>query len=454
MKVSKVFFGLAIVVSLAFVGCPMSDPSFELIIPPNPPFEGLPSGQVVVQRPGYEKYWPMGGYVEVEMTMSEGMITEVFIFLSHDDPFLAREIIEYWGFHQVNGPGWMVERNTVDLDIITGATATSIAVLDAAAAAVEYIRTNTQPVPTIILDREFFIMTPGANETLNARVTLLSVFDLVWSSSNQRVATVSNGIITGGTENGVAVITAADPDGRAAASAVVVLHGGTDPTPAPGHGLTQVRRVAFGGRFDPVLGNHHENVGNVYLVDNEGFLAMGKNITESNDQEDGFVSSWEVLQSGSDTGRFALRNVHTRRYLNVQGVTRGTSNDTFVSSQPRVSPDFVNDDSFFWVFLPVTGGGYNIVSYGTVRGAADAGNDRAGALSNKDFPQAYWPEANAVFWPHHPFYPVCHRFYGNNFLSEPCMVPYPFKLVQWRFDADDWETVLNHNAFVFDIIDE
>ena len=446
MKLGKVYFGLAIMVSLTFVGCPMSDPSFELVIPPNPPFEGLPSGYVTVQRPGYEKYWPMGGYVQVDMTMEAGVITEVFIHLSHDDPFLAREIIEYWGFHEINGPGWMVERNTVELDIVTGATATSMAVLEAAAAAVEYIRTNTEPLPTIILDREFLIMSAGTSETINARVTLLDVFDLAWSSSDTRVATVRNGVVRAGiTQDGFATITASDSEGRVTASTVVFVHGAPDE-----HGMVRVRRVAIGGRHDP-LAAAARGAANVWLVDDGGFLAMGKDIVNSS--EYGAIpptSSWYIMRTFEEPFRFGLRNVYSGNYLNVDGITRGTSNETFVSSQPRILP-FQNRDSFFWEFLPVFGGGYNIVSRGTLRGPEDAANSRAGALSNQDFPQAYWP-------PPTPYVPMEDQMYaisitGNIFMSEPCMDFFPYKLVQWRFDTD-WETALSEDAFVFDILNE
>ena len=438
MKSRKVFlvFSLLFIVSLAFIGCPMSDPNMELEIPPNPPIAGAPSGRAVVQRPGYEKYWPVGGYVEVDMTVYQGVITRVVIFLSHDDPVLARVINEYWGHNDMIGPGWMVERNSVDLDIVAGATATSIAVLDAAAEALEHIINGTQPQPSIFLDRELVFMSAGTSQTLNARVMLLDAFDLIWTSSDVNIATVSDGIIMAGDRNGLATITVTDPEERASAASLVVVHGA-----GPDSGIMEVvRRVAMGGHFDPLterpIGMGAENI---WLVDDSGFLAMGKDVLNSTQRGDP-ISSWQIMrriEDGSEPVRFGIRNLHTRNYINIYGIDLGTNNDSFAASQPLVSP-FRDHPSFFWTLLPVEGG-YNIVSYcGT------------GALSNKDFPSEYW-DFNVNLDPilPEPTYAVSST--RNTFLSEPCMEPFYFKLVQWRSDREANST---NPAFVFDIIDE
>ena len=149
MKSGKAFFilGWLIIVSIAIISCPIDDPVMELIIPPDPieQIEGAPSGKEIVTKPGYSKYWALGGYVQVDMTVEDGYITEVYIDFEHEDRFLCKEIIERWGYHEDFGPGWMVERNTVELDVISGATYTSIAVLEAAAEALNCIVNNKKP---------------------------------------------------------------------------------------------------------------------------------------------------------------------------------------------------------------------------------------------------------------------------------------------------------------------
>ncbi|MCL1836614.1 MAG: FMN-binding protein [Treponema sp.] len=454
MKHSKaflIFFCLAIAL-MAFAGCPAEDPSLELLIPPEPQIDGAPSGNAVVQKPGYEKYWAVGGYVEVDMTVEEGYITEVIIFLSHEDLALCREINERWGYNELYGPGWMVERNTVELDVVTGATYTSIAVLEAATEALEHIKNGTQPLPTIKLDKEFLLLAAGTSGTLNATVSLIDVEDLRWSSSNSSIARVSNGIVTARDRNGFSVITARDSEGLAAAECLVVVYGGIDPPTGPvsdAH-LTRGRRISIGGRYDPLAGAG-KGEGNLWLSDDEGVLAMGKDVYRANEPGDP-ISSWYIMTAPD--GKQALKNVETGNYLNVKGITRGTSNATYTASQPRVS-SFEEDDGFYWEFLPVptvTSGrptvSYNIVSHGTLGSAADAGNEEAGALSNKDYDPAYYPEWEGIT-ANYATSPT-----NNEFLSEPCYEWFPYKLVQWRYDYTGWVSNLNDDAYLFDIYDE
>ena len=160
--------------------------------------------------------------------------------------------------------------------------------------------------------------------------------------------------------------------------------------------------------------------------------------------------------------KIGLKNVFTGKYLNVKGLTPGTTSTgsyttagTYSASQPRVSA-FEDIPSFYWNIKCTEAGcvkepgedpdcTFNIISQ----------ENTNGALSNEDYPQNNWPP---VTWPsgdvsaYKDYYAA--SITGNLFNSEPCGLMFPFKLVQWRYDSADWENCLKENAYRFYIIEE
>ncbi|MCL2382203.1 MAG: RICIN domain-containing protein [Treponema sp.] len=212
------------------------------------------------------------------------------------------------------------------------------------------------------------------------------------------------------------------------AALVLVLScdtGSTTVTPPPPPGPEEVRVVIQSVFCPRTYMGLDEGSGNTWLVDDDGYLALGRRVAVPNPNQGLATAYWYKVRHAQ--GRYALRNAYTGRYLNVYGITRGTDGATLPASQPRVS-EFVDDDSFFWVFYPSLAGAYNILSYTSVRNAAtDGANARAGALSNYG---GFDTGGNR------DGYPASQTW--NEFYSAPCYLLFYYHHVQWRFDAGDW----------------
>jgi len=229
--------------------------------------------------------------------------------------------------------------------------------------------------------------------------------------------------------------------------------------------LVWERRVSILCDYDQrETGYGSENVGQTYLIDDEGYLALGKDMYNSGeyglvlgepDDDIPLISSWH--QYRTPDGRKLLKNHHTGNFLNVKGITRGTDNTTLLTAQPRLSA-FEDDPGFYWEFIHVEGNLFNIVLYGTEMDENDADDPRTGALSNRGFPlRDYVPIGETVFDELALGYNVSQT--GNFFLSEPCFKDYATKHMQWRFDANlggkTWAETLNtDNAFWFEFFVE
>jgi len=192
-------------------------------VQPEPPLPGNPSGMVSIRGPGWAGYDGLGipmntnpgqewGFVDVAIDMLNGVIQNVWIFLSgSEDRFLTHEIIYYWGT-------WMVERNSVELDIVAGATGTSIGVLDAAREAVRQIIAG----PRLTLNTPILTLPVDGEGELVATLTV-SQQALTWSSSDTDVATVNQQGGVTAVSAGWSVITVTDGAGLYA-TAVVFVH--------------------------------------------------------------------------------------------------------------------------------------------------------------------------------------------------------------------------------------
>jgi fumarate reductase flavoprotein subunit len=79
-----------------------------------------------------ESYYGYGGLVFVTITMENGFITEVAISSEHETDGIGQVVIS-------QAPDTIKKRNSPDIDVMTNATHTSTAVIEAARAAIQKI---------------------------------------------------------------------------------------------------------------------------------------------------------------------------------------------------------------------------------------------------------------------------------------------------------------------------
>ena len=118
MKVGKLIFGiLAILLVFSLIAC-ASAPAIAPI--------GDATGTATASAPGY------GGEVTVTVTMVNGFITEVVAIGPDESPTIGGAAI-------MRAPPRIIRFNTTDIDIVSGASITTMAITEAAQKAIDMI---------------------------------------------------------------------------------------------------------------------------------------------------------------------------------------------------------------------------------------------------------------------------------------------------------------------------
>ena len=111
---------IILVIIFSFTACPLNDP-----MPAKIPFEGNPSGT------GTGSAWGYHDWINVQITMVEGFITEAIV-TGDDSPGVGAVAIQFAG-------DTIVKNNSVEIDVVASATITTTAIREAGRQAIDEI---------------------------------------------------------------------------------------------------------------------------------------------------------------------------------------------------------------------------------------------------------------------------------------------------------------------------